>query len=107
MEWRLSLLVCLFLAGRTPAQDKRVPLRVIGRAVSREYIPGLADAQRTDAETDFLTTDPMAVITFSYSGGNKGDKIRIECRNPFGAVFQQWVSDVDVGGSGPGWLGAI
>ncbi len=105
MKWHLWLPMCLLWAGRAPAQEKRVPLRVNGAVVSREYMPGLADAQRTDPEKNFLTTDPMAVFTFSYSGGTKEDKIRIECRNPFGDVYQKWV--IDGGGNGPGWFDAL
>ncbi|MGO9259539.1 MAG: putative Ig domain-containing protein [Bryobacteraceae bacterium] len=101
MKWTLWLLAWSLMAGRVEAQNGGPPFRITGAVVSREFPPGPADTQRVDPETEFLTTDPMAVVTFGYTGGKKGDKVRVEWRNPFGAVAQEWVID-QVGGS-YGW----
>ena len=100
MNWTLWLMAWSLMTGRVEAQNPS-PFRITGAVVSREFPPGPADPQRVDPETEFLTTDPMAVVTFGYFGGKKGDKVRVEWRNPFGAVAQEWVID-QVGGS-YGW----
>lgn len=42
-----------------------------------------------ETETEFLTTDPAAFYLLTYNGGHKDDKIRLEWRNPMGALVQQ------------------
>src|SRR5678815_740346 len=65
------------------------PLRITGAVVVREFLPGGADPQKAESETEFLTTDPIAGVVFAYTGGQRGDKVRVEWRNPFGALVQE------------------
>jgi hypothetical protein len=58
--------------------------------VARVPPPGINNPRIiVDNETDFLTTDLAAWYLVIYNGGHKGDKIRVEWRNPMGALAQQ------------------
>lgn len=52
--------------------------------------PGLlAPRVVVDTESEFLTTDPAVWYVLTYTGGHKDDRLRLEWRNPAGAVAQE------------------
>jgi len=54
--------------------------------------PGFAGPRarvESEAETEFLTTDPAVFCLLTYTGGHRDDKLRVEWRNPAGALVQQ------------------
>ena len=66
--------------------------------MARTGVPGMLDMRVTvQAEADFLTTDPYAWYLLIYSGGHKGDKVRVEWHNPQGEAVQQndWTQMTD------------
>jgi len=80
---------CCATAQQQPASDA-VTIKLTSVKIARTPAPGVMDAAATvDPETDFLTTDPAAWYLMFYTGGHKGDKVRVEWRNPMGAVTQQ------------------
>jgi hypothetical protein len=89
--WIGLLAVGALSCGAAPQQpDQPVAIRLTSVHVARVAAPGLIDPRVTvENETEFLTTDRAAWYLSTYTGGHTGDKIRIEWRNPLGALAQQ------------------
>jgi hypothetical protein len=68
-----------------------VGIQLTSSRLARVPSPGTNDPEvPIENETNFLTTDPMAWFLVTYTGGHKGDKIRVEWRTPQGVVAQQY-----------------
>jgi hypothetical protein len=74
------------------------PIRITSSVIAREPTLSGLNPRLAEPETDFLTTDPRVWAMFSVTGGQKGDKIRGEWRNPFGAASAHF--DIEKGVDG-------
>jgi hypothetical protein len=88
MVFLLATLPCV--AGPPQPTQAAIPIQSTSAHLVRTPPPGLAGPRvPAEAETDFLTSDPAAFYLLTYTGGTKGDKLRLEWRNPAGALVQQ------------------
>jgi hypothetical protein len=77
-------------AAQQPQGSAGVTIQLTRVHVARAAPPGfLGPRVVVESETDFLTTDPVAWYILNFTGGHAGDKIRLEWRNPLGALVQQ------------------
>jgi hypothetical protein len=84
----LASAVCC--AAQQPPDAQPIAIQLTNLHLARSRSPGvLGPRVPVEDESDFLTTDPFAWYWVTYTGGHKGDKIRVEWRNPLGAVVQQ------------------
>ena len=76
------------------------PLRMTSAVVIRTgpFYPG-----QVEEESEFLTTDPGASWGITYTGGKKGDKLRIEWTSPAGSPLAPTV--IDLSGPNGTWVG--
>jgi hypothetical protein len=88
----IGFLLAVSLCAAAPQQPiaAPVPIQVTGARLVRTPPPGIPLPRMTvETESEFLTTDPAAYYLLTYTGGHKDDKIRLEWRNPLGALVQQ------------------
>ena len=89
-----SLLAVCFLGACLLSPQSGPPLRVSRTLVLRS---GPFEPDQFEAESEFLTTDPLAVPVITWTGGKKGDRLRMEWKSPSGTVLQSQTLDL----SGP------
>jgi hypothetical protein len=92
MRPAIALLLAVSASAAAQQQPKQPPIgiQVTGAHLVRTPPPGiLTPRMLVETETEFLTTDPAAFYSLTYTGGHKDDKIRLEWRNPSGALVQQ------------------
>jgi TonB family protein len=71
----------------SPPAPNGPSVRVISAVLTRQCTPGAGfQTVLPAAENSFLTTDPSACFQMFVTGGQKGDKARLEWRNPLGSV---------------------
>ena len=86
-------------------QPDEIGIHLIALRMVRTPVSGAMNPRITvETETEFLITDPVAWTLVDFTGGHKGDKIRLEWRNPLGVVAQQnehiQLNDSGAGGAG-------
>jgi len=65
-------------------------MRAASARLARIAPPGINGSRvHIDTESEFLSTDPAAWYMVILNNGRQGDRIRVEWRNPAGAVVQQ------------------
>jgi len=83
----MKLLALVFASAAAYAQSGQ-PIRVVGALLTRGCPTNYVDMS-AETETDFLTTDPRLCVLYQIAGGAPGDEVRVEFRDPAGALERQ------------------